>query len=208
MGSWIVELHGTFRTHLWKSLDNMIDDAQYDIFYTGSVRSWLNGNTQIFLPEVDEDVVFIFSHILQHFFVEGIGLRQVCDWVRFVYTYKERIDEQLLLKRLKSSRLLSKWKVFAALAVDYLGMPQESIPFYDHSDCWKRKAEKVLFLILDTGSFGQGRDKSYKDKYPYIKRMMISFCRHTKDGYFRAQVFPLDSLRTWSRTIINGVRND
>ena len=35
---------------------------------------------QVFLPAPDEDVVFVFSHILQHFYKEGIGLRQICVW--------------------------------------------------------------------------------------------------------------------------------
>ena len=43
-------------------------DIQNDIFYCGNVRSWMNGNTQVFLPKADEDVVYVFAHILQHFY--------------------------------------------------------------------------------------------------------------------------------------------
>lgn len=85
--SWDVELHGTLRSGLWKRLENVIDDAQRAVFYNGNVRSWMNGNTQIFLPRVDEDIIFVFSHILQHFFIGGIGLRQICDWCRLLWTY-------------------------------------------------------------------------------------------------------------------------
>ena len=76
---WEVELHGTLRSGLWKRIDIALDEVQGAIFYGGKVRSWRNDNTQIFLPAVDEDVVFVFSHILEHYFKEGIGLRQICD---------------------------------------------------------------------------------------------------------------------------------
>ena len=64
---WSVELHGTFRSGLWNKLDHEIDMVQNAVFLGGSIRSWMNGNTQVFLPRADEDVVFVFSHILQHF---------------------------------------------------------------------------------------------------------------------------------------------
>ena len=82
INSWTVELHGTMRTCLWDSLDRAIDDVQNEVFCAGTVRSWVNGQTQIYIPRADEDVIFVFTHILQHFFREGIGLRQICDWCR------------------------------------------------------------------------------------------------------------------------------
>lgn len=68
IGDWDVDLHGSLRTGLWKGLDKTIDDIQYAVFYEGKVRSWMNGNTQVFMPQADEDIVFVFTHILQHFF--------------------------------------------------------------------------------------------------------------------------------------------
>ena len=41
-------------------------------------------DVQVFLPAPDCDVVFLFTHILHHFFFEGIGLRQFCDLCRFL----------------------------------------------------------------------------------------------------------------------------
>lgn len=76
---WTIELHGTLRGLLRKRMDRVVDDVQRDVFYSRNVRSWLNGKTQVFLPGADNDVVFIFSHILQHFFKEEITLRQICD---------------------------------------------------------------------------------------------------------------------------------
>ena len=53
---WLVELHGTLRCGLWKSLDKELDKVQEEIFFGGKVRSWMNGRTPVFLPAPDEDV--------------------------------------------------------------------------------------------------------------------------------------------------------
>ena len=81
---WEVELHGSMRSELWKRLDNMLDGVQEEIFYGGAVRSWMDGSTQVYMPRADEDLVYVFAHILQHFFKGGIGLRQICDWCRLL----------------------------------------------------------------------------------------------------------------------------
>ena len=66
-GEYVVELHGTMHSRLSNRIDRGVDEAQNDVFFGGSVRSWQNGNTQVFLPRADEDVIFVFTHILHHF---------------------------------------------------------------------------------------------------------------------------------------------
>lgn len=198
---WTVELHGSMFGGWSKCVDRLIEEVQDDCFKSGSVRSWENGKTHIFLPSPDNDVIIVFTHILQHFFVEGIGLRQICDWCRLLYTYKGQINISLLERRLKKSRLMSKWIVFASLAVEFLGMPNDAMPLYDSSTRFSKKAKKVMRLILDTGNFGQSRDASYKEKYPIVIRYGISFYRHTSDMFRKAAVFPMDSVSTWCRVM-------
>lgn len=204
--NWVVELHGTLRTRLWERLERTMDDVQGDIFYNGHVRSWMNGRTQVFLPRADEDVVFVFAHILQHFFIEGIGLRQICDWCRLLYTYRDEIDRKLLEQRLRSGRMIGKWKVFATFAVEYLGMPTDAMPFYSNSWCLKRKAMRVMTLVMDTGNFGQGKDNSYKEKYSKGIRYCISFGKYTKDGFRRFCLFPPEALLMWWKLMLQGLK--
>ena len=151
---WSVELHGTLRSGLWQCIDRELDNVQYDVFYGGRVRSWMNSHTQVFLPGADEDVVFVFAHILQHFYKEGIGLRQICDWCRLLWTYKDSLKRKLLELRIKSMGVMTEWKAFAALAVDYLGMPIEAMPFYSDDKKWKRKDARVMEFVLETGNLG------------------------------------------------------
>lgn len=140
----------------------MVDEVQKDVFYGGNVRSWMKGKTTVFLPSPDNDVFFVFSHFVKHFYKEGMNLRQVCDWCRLLWTFRDKIDVALLEKRLKRAGLTSEWKAFASLAVDCLGMPVEAMPFYDSR--FKVKGERLVEFILR----GYSGNK-VKDTYRLIK---------------------------------------
>lgn len=202
---WEVELHGSLRSELWKRLDNMLDGVQEEIFYGGAVRSWMNGSTQVFMPRADEDLVYVFAHILQHFYKGGIGLRQICDWCRLLYTYRDSLNYGLLESRIRKAGIRTEWKVFATLAVDYLGMPGGYMPLYDGSNKWKKKADRLLAFILGTGNFGHNRDMSYINKDSAISRKWKTFCHITSDTIKQFAIFPMDSLKVWWGMMRGGV---
>lgn len=197
LDGWEVELHGTLRSKLWRSIDQTLDDVQNDIFFGGSVRSWIDEDTQVFLPRADEDVFYVFSHILHHYYQEGIGLRQVCDWCRLLWKYRGKLDLILLESRLKKACVMNEWKTFAALAVNALGMPVESMPFYDSNNKWKRKAENVLAYILESGNFGHNKDMSFRYEESAFKRKTQTFWFMTSNSIKHFDVFPLNSVKVW-----------
>ena len=90
--------------------------------------------------EENEDALVVFTHFIKHFYKGGLGARQICDWCRLLWTYKETIDLGLLEIRLKTMGLMTEWKAFAAYAVDYLGMPSEAMPLYDGACEWKLRS--------------------------------------------------------------------
>ena len=149
INQWMVELHGTLRTGLSSRVDKEVDEVQKDVFYGGNVRSWLNETSTVFLPSPDNDVFFVFTHFIKHFYKEGMNLRQVCDWCRLLWIYRTIIDNHLLQKRLQRAGLISEWKTFAALAVDYFGMPEEAMPLYDNKPCWRKNAKLIIKLIVN-----------------------------------------------------------
>ena len=205
INSWDIELHGTFRSGLSKRIDRNLDSIQVDTFINGHVRTWRNGEMDVFLPNPDNDAVFVFTHILQHFYKGGIGLRQVCDWCRLLWTYRNYIDRALLKSRLRSMDLMSEWRAFAAFAVDSLGMPSETMPLYDSSTRWSRKASAICSFILKVGNFGMNRDMSYYQKYPYIVRKVFSFGRRCEDIIRHTVIFPMDSIRFFPNIVFNGL---
>ena len=158
IGEWYVEIHGSMRSGLSESVDREIDNAQKDMFYSGKVRSWENGKTQVFLPGVDDDVFIVFTHFIKHFYKEGLGLRQVCDWCRLLWTYRDKVDVRLLEKRLRRAGLMNEWRGFAALAVDWLGMSKEVMPLYSPEKKWQKKGDKIVRFILNGYSGNKYRD--------------------------------------------------
>lgn len=197
INGWEVELHGTQHSRLSRQVDRVVDQAQKDIFYSGKVQSWMNGNTIVFLPAPDSNVIFLFTHILHHFFLEGIGMRQICDWCRFLWTYRLEIDNALLEERLCRMGLMTEWKAFAAYAVEYLGMPVDAMPLFDkndsHNDNLKRKAEKISRFVLKVGNFGHKQKRDFSNM-SYIRRKFLSFWGHLGDILRHFAIFPKDSI--------------
>ena len=161
---WYVEIHGTLRTGLSARVDREVDAVYEDTMKNNHVRIWKNGETDVILPSADNDVFLVFTHFIKHFYKEGMGLRQVCDWIRMLWTYRDEIDDSLLENRLQQSGLMDEWHAFAVLAVEHLGMPVESMPFYSVDVKWREKAEKIVYYIL-RGFTG----KKYKDTYQLYK---------------------------------------
>ncbi len=120
LGSHLVELHGAMHTDVSAKIDAVVDEVQRDIFENRGVRFWDNDGTSIPLPSPDNDVIIIFTHFIGHFYVGGMGLRQICDWCRLLWTFKDEIDRDLLGKRLNDMELMAEWQAFAALAVEFL----------------------------------------------------------------------------------------
>lgn len=198
-----VELHGTMHTRLSKRVDSYIDRVQEDTFNNHKVRTWQCGDTEVSIPAPDNDVIFLFTHILHHFYLEGIGLRQICDWCRFLWTYQKELDVALLETRLCTMGLLSEWKTFAALAVDWLGMPADAMPLYSPSKLWIRKANKIMAFVIKTGNFGHNRQRKRFDNY-HIGKVQSAW-HQMKDFVGHTLVFPMDSIKFFFNFIYSGI---
>lgn len=205
---WEIELHGKLNNHVSSRADKVVDKVKDLVLSENQTRIWRNGDTEVRLPSPDCDAVLVFSHILQHYFRGGIGLRQICDWCRLLSTYASSIDRTLLESRIREMGMMTEWKSFAALAVDHLGMPEDLMPMYDRGPRWSGNARGILEHIFETGNFGHNRDNSYFHRYPFVVRKFISLHRHTRDIVLRHLVlFPLDSIRLFFRMLTTGFRS-
>jgi hypothetical protein len=215
---WVVELHGSLYVELSNKVNHVLDEIKNDTFYGGNVRSWDNSGAQIFLLDKENDIFYVFAHFLNHFYVGGIGLRQICDWCRLLWTYRNSLDRELLEHRIKKAGLMVEWRAFGAFAVEYLGMPIEAMPLLDVRSQMedgrsvidkrlRRKAERIKDFIMMSGNFGHNRDMSYYSKYPFVIRKCCSMWMRVTDLYNHARIFPLDSLRFFPRIMWNGMRS-
>lgn len=204
VNGWTVELHGTMHANLSRRIDRGIDNMQCEVFCGGQVRSWLNGETQVFLPRADEDVIFVFTHIMQHLFLEGIGLRQICDWCRLLYTFREKLNLQVLEERISRMGLMTEWKVLASLAVQYIGMPESAIPMFGSNvQEFKWEAARLMDFVLRVGNFGHNREVEWSNGF---KRRKSLIWHRITDTFKLSFVFPLDAPRFLLNYAVDGVR--
>ena len=82
-------------------------------------------------------------------------MRQICDWRRLRWKFAGEIDVRLLEQRLLEARLMSEWRAFVALVVDWLGMSVEAMPLYCGDSRWSRKGVRILTDVLRKGNFGR-----------------------------------------------------
>lgn len=204
--NWVVELHGSLKSSLSSRINKELESIQTDTFYQGEIRSWFNNDVQIFSLEVVNDIIYTFIHFLGHYFKGGVGLRQICDWCRLLWIYRETICIDKLERRLKSMGVISEWKAFAAMAVLFLGMPKDAMPLYDDRRIWKKKAKHILSYILEVGNFGINRNNSFNNQKYYLRKVK-SLWRILEDFRKHVTVFPISSLRFFSSFLRYGLLN-
>lgn len=111
------------------------------------------------------NVLFIFVHIFFHLIIEGIGLRQFCDWAVLLNNVQneaikgrsEKCDSPYevatLERHLEGIGLRKAFTGLGAILTDYLGLPEEKFPFaisqQEHQD-----AKALMDDILEKGNFG------------------------------------------------------
>ena len=214
IGEWTVELHGSLRCGFSSKIDKELNKIYNDAFYGGNVRSWLNGNVQVFLLGKENDVLYVFAHFINHFYKGGVGLRQICDWCRLLWTYKDSLNHGHLESWIRKAGLISEWKAFGALAIDYLGFPKDSMPLLnDNANAndnlnanLKRKADRIMDFILKSGNMGHNRDSGFKENGSYLKRKVRSFGQRMGDLANHIMIFPIDTLRFFPSIVLNGIR--
>ena len=199
-----LELHGTVRTSLGRRINDVIDSAQAELHKEGGCRFWDCHGTQVRIPSIDFDALFIFTHLLQHFYCGGLGLRQLCDWARVLHTHCGSIDLALLESRLRKMGLLDEWKAFVLFLVRYLGLPEEEAPFCDAR--FSGKADKIWAYIERVGNFGKKRCRRDRSKDPYVIRKIGSLMLNSRDFIHHLSIFPLDSVKFFWQYFITGTQ--
>ena len=200
-----VELHGKMPFGLSRKADKVIDVVIEDSLKHGGARVWTN-NTDIYLPNADNDVILVFTHFLRHFFIEGVGLRQICDWCRLLYTYKDSLSYELLESRIRKMGLMSEWKAFYNLASRYLGMPDLDSELTIHDSRFDKKADRIMELVLECGNFGHNKDLSYRTRYSGITYKIVAAWRRLKDFASLVPVFPVDAPRFYVTYVLGKVK--
>ncbi len=110
-----VEYYETDRI-LEKELQRILREEEYEILK-------LDNESEILLPPVTFNAIFLARHASTHFVTEGIVLRHLCDWAKFLATYDKKFNAEYLADIFAKSKQLPVVSAFTAIAHKYLNMP-------------------------------------------------------------------------------------
>lgn len=139
----------------------------------------------------DFDCIFQLSHLMHHFFFEGIGLRQFVD---FYYLLKNGFTDEEKARMMKTVRWLNMRRFCAAVMYvlrDVLGLPPEFLLCQPD----ERRGKQLLAEILKAGNFG-----FYDKRYSFAN---MSTYRQYPLEIYRNLHFALDypSETVWGRPV-------
>ena len=178
--------------------DDMLDDPS-------KLRHVEINGVEVNLPPVDFDAVFLLQHIANHLLKGGIGLRQLCDWSRYLHVHAAEIDRARLGNNLRTLRLMNCWQLFGWLAVNRLGLPETEMPFY--SPRHEKRALRCLRIILRKGNFGQ-YDKAARRNLDinFILRKMQTCLIVIGQHAELLRVIPAEVLRHLPWYLLDGIK--
>lgn len=200
----VVEIHRLTSLFYYREMNAIYEPYSDKGMSVGGNSMMING-VNVWLPADTFNVLFVFHHAYNHFISGGIGMRQLCDWAMLLHAKRETINREELLDMLCRLNLLDAWQVFGCIAVDWLGLPKEEMPFYD-GNCSKR-AKRAVNIILKEGNFGTEWSMAKKHRRQTgLKRRLTTFFSIQIRQWRLFWVFPKIALRLYREKMLGGVK--
>lgn len=133
-----------------KAMQNMFDS----IFPNLLKHIDIDGEKIPVFPQTFESV-FLVSHMVNHVYEEGLGLRQVIDYALFLQHEYNKIDKELHQAYLERMHMERAHRIFVRICEQYLGLSEDNF-HYEYSEKEKAFSEKLMKDILRVGNFGRG----------------------------------------------------
>lgn len=194
-----VEIHKKCATFYTKKIQKRYNEIIDDLLTAEKLYTEIDGCRIALLPPM-ANALQLLSHMLRHIIFSGLGLRQVCDWVLFVYKHQQNIDKELFIRYAKELQLWETYKVITAIATTYLGLPNEWA-MCEISGKEKRMAKKAFCLIMTYGNFGQyGEHCITTNRWEYLKsyfwkvKNCIRFHKLAKSETWNYPIWQLHSI--------------
>ena len=201
VGKVAVEIHRYSDRYPTSKLDRIYQEVSLEGLGKNLVPIQFGG-VEVMTPSDEYNAFYIFSHLFHHFLINGLGVRQLCDWMLFLRSRSSHIDMRSLNTTLQRLDMLKPWQAFGCVLVKYFGMPAEAFPFYDPSQ--ESKADKIVKRLLDEGNFGKERDVYKKRGKIYLINKTWAMLAHIGRSLGLLFLFPRHSFRQIWHTISNG----
>lgn len=202
-GSIEVELHGAVSTLMSRSLDRKLAALQAEMFAGGDFRKVDIGGSVVSAPPVWFDSVYIFVHMLHHYWSMGVGLRQILDWAVYVTGHYDEIDMPRLDKVITELGLKNMWRSFASFSADFFDLPADRFPFY--TKCFRRRNRRILRYVIRCGNFGKNLDRKEAPDGYFLRKVHSFFRKVFADRLRHFPTFPRESLRFFGGAFGYGV---
>jgi hypothetical protein len=200
-----VELHLIAERLDGKKRNDYLHALTIDTLEKGPLPFYCFNGVNVYVPADAYNAFYIFEHLWHHFLTSGIGLRQICDWTRFLHVHKDTIDRTRLERDLKHLGLWYPWLIFASIAVEQIGLPAEECPFYNV--LYSGEALRIMRMITREGNFGKySPERLNKEPKSYISRKFSSFQQQTRRYILLSRIFPREILIRYGYFLSNSLR--
>ena len=185
-----------------------------------SVRTISLDGIDIAVPSVRFNAVYVFIHAWHHFSGNGVGVRQLADWMLCLHELAQTLsaeekqayahDLERLLRRMS---MLQIWQTFGCVIVRHLGLPKEEFLLYNASQ--ERRGERLYRQLLHDGP---GYRLANKEKgatihsFPFLRpeknriaQVLFTLVRIPYDTFQLAKIFPHLAIRQFFGKIRLGV---
>lgn len=145
-----------------------------------------SGEWQIAVPTVEFNIVYQMSHLMGHFFVEGIGLRHFIDYYYVLKAYRNEIHSSNLALVLQQTGMMKFAKGVMWVQKVCLGLNDEFLIVEPD----EKVGRLILNEMLEGGNFGH-----YDERYKGREKGLLA--RGITDTYRLmklAAVFPSESI--------------
>lgn len=185
-----------------------------------SVRTILLDGIDIAVPSVRFNAVYVFIHAWHHFSGNGVGVRQLADWMLCLHELAQTLsaeekqayahDLERLLRRMS---MLQIWQTFGCVIVRHLGLPKEEFLLYNASQ--ERRGERLYQQLLHDGHSYRLANKEkgatihsfpfHRPEKNRIAQVLFTLVRIPYDTFQLAKIFPHLAIRQFFGKIRLGV---
>lgn len=137
---------------------------------------FIDENNVLVRPSCDFNALFLTSHAMTHFLVEGIKLRHICDWAVLLHHEQRNIDWQNFYQWTNKLHYTRFANTITSIANAYLGLGIENASV--------KQEEKYVDLVLDdifrsNSLFNKGYG-IWRSRFTSIKNKFMSLWKYHK----------------------------
>ena len=144
------KVHNFQRPSTDKAMQSMFEDVFPDHLVKVDIDS---GGLPSFPPTFES--VFLVSHMVNHVYEEGLGLRQIVDYAMFLNQCGGDIMVEQHTAYLRRMRMFRAWRLFTCICERQLGLKRPAFvePFSKKEE---EMAQRLFDDVMRVGNFGRG----------------------------------------------------